>query len=331
MNIKEVAEQLAGTFRELLARSISAVEESFRANLEAVELRWTDRHELHTRDLNEIASTVTTLAAATPQRGEKGDPGERGPPADPTEVALLLLEDEHAREVLRGEKGERGERGPQGEPGPQGERGLTGEQGPEGPPGPQGVPGTPGLPGERGADGPRGSEGPKGEKGDPGERGLDALELVILPELDEARSYPRGTFASYRGGLVRASRRTDPLTSCTLPEAGWSVVVEGLHSFYFNWENERDLQVIVERTSGATVETRRTFPVLLERGVFKPGQTYAPGDGVTYGGSYWIALRVTDGRPGEGNSDWRLAVKRGRDGKDGRDAPGVPVVRVKGE
>ncbi len=57
------------------------------------------------------------------------------------------------------------------------------------------------------------------------------------------------------------------------------------------------------------------FPVVLDRGVFKDGQAYETGDGVTWGGSFWIAQEDTDAKPDSGKG-WRLAVKKGRDGKD---------------
>lgn len=64
----------------------------------------------------------------------------------------------------------------------------------------------------------------------------------------------------------------------------------------------------------------KTFkvPALIEAGVWLHGKSYEQGDGVTCGGSYWIALKDTIERPGDNNSDWRLAVKKGRDGKDTR-------------
>jgi hypothetical protein len=60
-----------------------------------------------------------------------------------------------------------------------------------------------------------------------------------------------------------------------------------------------------------------TVPVVIDRGVYKAGETYAPGDGVTWGGSYWIAKSETDAKPDSGEG-WRLAIKRGRDGKDAK-------------
>lgn len=75
-------------------------------------------------------------------------------------------------------------------------------------------------------------------------------------------------------------------------------------------------------------EIRKEFslPVVLDRGTWKEERTYQPGDGVTMGGSYWIAQTETSARP-ETSKDWRLAVKRGRDGKDGtfKMAPEGPV------
>lgn len=57
-------------------------------------------------------------------------------------------------------------------------------------------------------------------------------------------------------------------------------------------------------------------PVVIERGVYRAGQTYERGDGVTRDGSFWIAQKDTAAKPGE-SPDWRMAVKKGRDGKDG--------------
>lgn len=79
-------------------------------------------------------------------------------------------------------------------------------------------------------------------------------------------------------------------------------------------DGERGFTIAVVRG-----ERRKEFtfqlPVVLERGVFKAGHEYCRGDGVTADGSYWIAQKDSpSGRPGQ-SPDWRLSVKRGRDGK----------------
>lgn len=66
-------------------------------------------------------------------------------------------------------------------------------------------------------------------------------------------------------------------------------------------------------------EFRHALPVQLDRGVWKDG-AYLKGDGVTWGGSFWIAQEDTADKP-ETSKAWRLAVKRGRDGKDGKTGP----------
>ena len=52
-------------------------------------------------------------------------------------------------------------------------------------------------------------------------------------------------------------------------------------------------------------------------GVHEHGRAYGKGDFVTKDGSLWAALRDHPGEPGTERSGWRLAVKRGRDGRDG--------------
>jgi hypothetical protein len=72
-----------------------------------------------------------------------------------------------------------------------------------------------------------------------------------------------------------------------------------------------------------------TLPVVIDRGIYAEGKDYKAGDGATWGGSFWIAQKDTSSKPGEGG-DWRLAVKKGRDGRDGvvKDAKPSEPVRV---
>lgn len=68
---------------------------------------------------------------------------------------------------------------------------------------------------------------------------------------------------------------------------------------------------------GADVREKSfTVPVFSERGIFRPENQYLKGDGVTFGGSYFIAQKDAPGKPEDGAGGWRLAVKRGRDGRD---------------
>ena len=58
------------------------------------------------------------------------------------------------------------------------------------------------------------------------------------------------------------------------------------------------------------------FAVPMYRGVFVDGDTYDPGDLVTWGGSLWHCNAQTQDKP-SGDS-WTLAVKKGRDGRDAK-------------
>lgn len=49
-------------------------------------------------------------------------------------------------------------------------------------------------------------------------------------------------------------------------------------------------------------------------GVHETGKSYRRNQFVTHGGSMWAARCDTTQRPGDGN-DWRLAVKKGADGR----------------
>lgn len=80
--------------------------------------------------------------------------------------------------------------------------------------------------------------------------------------------------------------------------------------------NDDNRTVTLSLKRGETaVEKSIKLPVILDRGVFSEDSTYEKGDAVSYGGSLWISQKdAPEGKPGTGE-DWRLSVKRGRDGK----------------
>lgn len=94
---------------------------------------------------------------------------------------------------------------------------------------------------------------------------------------------------------------------------------------------------VVETDKGWMIRFKRgedvvdfRLPIMIYQGVFMDGKTYRRGDTVTWGGSLWHCDSETDDKPDGtgGGKSWRLAAKRGRDGKDGilKDPPkGGPV------
>ncbi|EIC82156.1 hypothetical protein [Serratia sp. M24T3] len=140
--------------------------------------------------------------------------------------------------------------------------------------------------------------------------GKDALQLEVLPDINEEKSYPRGTYALFKGGLWRAYQKTVGLS-------GWECVVSGVHSIDVSQNAPREFSIKLCLSDGVMVDKTFSVPVLIYRGVFKHGEGYQPGDSVTWGGSLWHCDIDTSDKPGElGSKGWTLAVKRGRDGKD---------------
>ncbi len=70
-------------------------------------------------------------------------------------------------------------------------------------------------------------------------------------------------------------------------------------------------------TLGDVVKFTR-LPGLYDRGVWRDGEAYLKGDAVRHGGSLFLAqVDHPTAKPESDEQQWRLAVKRGRDGKDG--------------
>jgi collagen triple helix repeat protein len=158
--------------------------------------------------------------------------------------------------------------------------GPPGETGPEGKCGPQGERGEKGERGEtgsQGATGPAGTDGKDGAPGQKGEPGRNASDLNYLQ--------------NYAAEQVARALKTATVST---PDGG------------------RTLRWAI----GDIVHEIKTA-LVLDTGVWKEGTSYAAGDGVTLGGSFFIAQTATTAKPGK-SDDWRLAVKRGSDGRDFR-------------
>jgi hypothetical protein len=80
-------------------------------------------------------------------------------------------------------------------------------------------------------------------------------------------------------------------------------------------EDDRTIELSFRRGEEEKAFTVK-WPTVIDRGVFKEKREYAAGDGVSWGGSFWIAQRDTSEKPDAPDSGWRLAVKKGRDGRN---------------
>lgn len=158
----------------------------------------------------------------------------------------------------------------------------------------------------------RGAPGSNGQPGI-GTPGRDAIEIRILPAIDEARSYPEGTCASYRGGVIRAERDTDPLDD-DITKSGWRVLLEGIaEESELETEGGRYVERTTTYTSGKTFTRKLQTHAMIYRGTWGE-RAFEQGDTATWDGSLWHCEKATSDKPGLSDS-WKLVAKRGRDGK----------------
>lgn len=143
-----------------------------------------------------------------------------------------------------------------------------------------------------------------------GEHGRDALDIEILPAINEGRRYARGTYASHNGGVWVSRRSTEGMD-------GWECIHEGDKDDEIELADDmRTFTFRKIKSSGRVIEKSFKLPVVLYRGIFKAEEQYEIGDATTWDGSMWIAQRSTQEKPGTSDA-WRLSAKRGRDGRDG--------------
>ncbi len=186
----------------------------------------------------------------------------------------------------KGDTGDRGDIGPQGEPGPSGRDGQDGAVGQPGARGEKGDPGAVGLPGERGE---KGLDGPEGKPGRDGRDGLAGL--MGEKGLDGANG------KDGRDGLDGKDGRD----GLGLQDAAMEL-------------DERGRLFLVLRGG----DLRMRIPSITDQGVYRNEVAYLKGDATTWNGSLWIAqVDAPAGSPGTNDSGWRLAVKKGSDGKVG--------------
>lgn len=140
------------------------------------------------------------------------------------------------------------------------------------------------------------------------ENGKDALQIEILPSIDESKSYPRGTYASHDGGLFRAFQKTSGMH-------GWECVINGVKSVDTVIDG-KSATLVVTLSDGTSKSASSTIPIPEYKGIYRRGEVYAAKDMTTWGGSVWIATKDVDAAEEPGKCDaWQLMVKRGGDGR----------------
>lgn len=157
-----------------------------------------------------------------------------------------------------------------------------------------------------------------GADGKDGKDGVDGRS----PSVEEVAAVFERRFSDLQLHWERQARETfeKAVDRMPLPKDGKdgrdAVCLDG-----FDIELAEDGRTVVVRMQAGEAKIEKSVKIasVLDRGVFAKEAAYERGDGVSYGGCLWIAQKdAPEGVPG-GSNDWRLAVKKGRDGKDLRD------------
>lgn len=177
-----------------------------------------------------------------------------------------------------------------------------------------------------GKDGSDGKDGADGAKGEPGENGIDGKDGVDGVGVAGAVIDRDGVLnLTLSNGEVKALGRIEGRDGKDgeRGEAGFS-----LDDFETDWRPDEKLLVLSFTRGDMTYSHELFVPYVRDAGVWAEGKSYTKGDSVTWGGSSWIAQEDTNEKPEAGKA-WRLAVKRGRDGKDFAGPPPKALEKVK--
>lgn len=161
----------------------------------------------------------------------------------------------------------------------------------------------------KGECGDPGAQGPQGEPGAPGQDGVGMAGAVIdraghlVLTLTDGSTRDLGPVVGKDG---KDGAKGDPGTD--------GADALGFDDMQATYDGVRTITLRFAR-GDRVKEFAFEVPMVIDRGVYSQGREYSPGDGVTWAGSYWIAQERTREKPDTGKG-WRLAVKRGRDGKD---------------
>lgn len=145
---------------------------------------------------------------------------------------------------------------------------------------------------------------------------------LTLDDLEPMKSAWALDFERYANGVLQRAIDKFPL-----PKDGQDGF--SLDDLSMEYDGERTVSLKFER-GDLSKSLEIVLPTIIDRGVYSPEAQYVKSDAATFGGCLWIAQKNDPGKPGEpGNDGWRLAVKKGRDGKDGRDLSSREIKPVK--
>ncbi|HFX2801147.1 TPA: hypothetical protein ACID7X_002169 [Pseudomonas aeruginosa] len=148
---------------------------------------------------------------------------------------------------------------------------------------------------------------------------VKGIQLPTVPTIDEVAATFERRFSDLTLSWERQARETFDKAADRMPIPKDGRDALPLECFDLALGEDGRTVTVKMQAGDVVVEKSVRIASVIDRGVFSAEKSYEQGDGTTYGGCYWIAQKdAPEGVPG-GSADWRLAVKKGRDGKDLRD------------
>lgn len=286
--------------------------------------------EVVVRSTAPLISRIDALEKRAPERGEKGEPGTKGLDGEKGQAGERGESGAAGKDGRDGVDGKDGSHGRDGVPGTRGDDGAAGKDGAAGRDGidgkngldgARGTDGKDGLLGERGADG---KDGLHGKDGAPGRDGIDGKDGragvdgksidvdAVIKEVDlkfDAKFAQLEVSVERRVYEMAADMASKAIAAMPRAKDG----VDGVRVEDFELVGR---MLTLKHGDKVLKQVRLAFPVY--HGVYEPELTYDADDMVTFGGSVWVAGAETKSKPGTEGSPWKLAVKKGRDGRDAR-------------
>jgi hypothetical protein len=173
----------------------------------------------------------------------------------------------------------------------------------------------------------------KPEKGDPGQDGksftLECAKPVIAAAIEEIKKSipePRNPVDLVAASITRTGNLILTLSNGQEKDLGLVVGKDGaagkdgkdgfsLDDFSAGISDDLKTVTLKFKSGDREKKSELVIPSLIYREIYREGTEYERGDVVTFGGSMWVCMKETTGKPGISN-DWRLAVKKGRDAKE---------------
>lgn len=140
------------------------------------------------------------------------------------------------------------------------------------------------------------------------------------PSVDEVAAMFERRFSDLTLSWERQARDTFEKAADRMPKPKDGRDALNLEDFDLTMAEDGRTVTVKMQAGEMVIEKSVKIAAVIDRETFKHDGTYEKGDGVSYGGSFWIAkCDGPKGVPGSGETDWRCAVKKGRDGKDLRE------------